>query len=398
MSDVGPAGSLAAQLAERFSLDGASSSVAGTSPPGRRAVSGHRRPHSDASSISVGAAPLPASAGGAGMQQVLDSSADPLGMAMIPGGLLFGNAAAASATAGTATGTGSASRSVSRGGGGPSASPPTANAGMSGLSLPDPFRGSSPGPSYAALPDVGLSPAQAQLGAVASSSSSVSMDGAIMAPSTSATANASLGVLADALNEPTPASPYTAREHAHADASTSGSGGGGAATAAGSQRTSLAAPGWHPTTQSRSMDGIPGHTMPGGLPPTPALMTPGEMPAPPAALEAPAAAAGGASTTSSPAPKRLSFFSYSDILNHAPGHVLDFDGAVRASQSMDDEAHAHAHAHAHGAATGAQALGLGIAAGGAGAAEQRRTSHTTSGTGGTSGTERTARASGEALR
>ena len=59
-----------------------------------------------------GAAPLPASAGGAGMQQVLDSSADPLGMAMIPGGLLFGNAAAASATAGTATGTGSASRST----------------------------------------------------------------------------------------------------------------------------------------------------------------------------------------------------------------------------------------------------------------------------------------------
>ncbi|CEH18375.1 hypothetical protein CBOM_04782 [Ceraceosorus bombacis] len=278
-ADVGPPGTLAAQLAERFGLDGMSHPASSAGAPSANASPvisrRHRRPLSDASSSSS-AGPF-SNAASAGMQQVLESgTTSPLPPL---GSTLFGTSQVRSTSRGNALPSPPAAASSLSVAGAGGASP------LPGVSMPDPFRTSSPASTLAPLPNLPASSASEVL-----PSSSLSMDGAVIASSDVATADGSLGAFADALGKSTSASPYV--------------------------RGVSASPrfGSPAMERSKSASGAPG--MPGALP---------DVSTPPVP----------SSTT-----KRLSFFSYSDILNHTPGQLLDFKGAVKASAETDADAHA----------------------------------------------------------
>ncbi|SJX65192.1 uncharacterized protein SRS1_16051 [Sporisorium reilianum f. sp. reilianum] len=219
---------------------------------------------------------------------------------------------------------------------------PTATA-FPSLPLPNPFRSSSPNLSAMALPSLA---AGADAGRPATSS--VSIDGAIISGTEVATLDHSLDTIADVLaahDAEQAASPYVPRSPApptisgtsspHVDKSRSAGGSvirqpqqhpGMGAAAAGANR---AAP---PGTL-----GLPASTS--GL----GVFNTGE-------YLFQALASGSPSPSADK--RRLSFFSYADILNENKGEVMDLEGVVRHAAERDEQQHGIFHPHSHAQAQG----------------------------------------------
>lgn len=315
-----PPGTMAAQIAERLAMKSAGSSPeesvsALPNAAAAAATSRHRRPNSDVSVSSSSSmrsrspqAPLPV-----GVQQVLDASNNPTPASAAVRSLSVSpavNAQSKSTSVATTPVSGShphatftlPAPSVT-------ASPiqsttlPIAAA-LPSLPLPNPFRAYSPSTSVLPLADGGMA-----------MSSSVSMDGAVMATSDSATMDASLGSLADVI-----ASIQTDSRRP------SGSYTGGATNSPYNPTKSLLAqeedigPYSSRAPQSVSPTISPDQSIPGGYsfasshndePIKSHLRT------------------NKSSTSSVTAKKRLSFFSYADIINKTPAEVHDLDAALR---------------------------------------------------------------------
>ncbi|CDU23573.1 uncharacterized protein SPSC_02202 [Sporisorium scitamineum] len=225
---------------------------------------------------------------------------------------------------------------------------PTATA-FPSLPLPNPFRSSSPNLSAMALPSLA---AGADAGRPATSS--VSIDGAIISGTEVATLDHSLDTIADVIaahDAEQAASPYVPRSPAppsvsgtsspHVDKSRSTSG------------SVIRQPQQHPgmgAAVSANRAPAPGTL---GLPPSASglgVFNTGE-----SLFQALA--------SGSPSPsadkRRLSFFSYADILNENKGEVMDLEGVVRHAAERDEQQHGlfhqHQHAHAPTYAHGAEA-------------------------------------------
>ncbi|TKY88345.1 hypothetical protein EX895_002697 [Sporisorium graminicola] len=216
---------------------------------------------------------------------------------------------------------------------------PTATA-FPSLPLPNPFRSSSPNLSAMALPSLA---AGADAGRPATSS--VSIDGAIISGTEVATLDHSLDTIADVLaahDAEQAASPYVPRSPAPPTVS------GTSSPHVDKSRSTSA-------SVIRQPQQHPGMGAAAGA----------NRAAPPGTLGLPPSASGlgvfntgeslfQALASGSPSPsadkRRLSFFSYADILNENKGEVMDFEGVVRHAAERDEQQHGlfHPHAHAHG--------------------------------------------------
>ncbi|PWN36249.1 uncharacterized protein FA14DRAFT_155654 [Meira miltonrushii] len=311
MSNVGavepPPGSMAAQIAERL----AAGHKATTSTPatasgneeGASAMSRHRRPNSDVSisSSSSMRSRSPAAPLAVGVQQVLAANqASPRSVS--------GAAQSIANTARTETHSSGLANI-----GTPRATLPTATA-LPALPLPNPYRTQSPSTTALLLPDAGVSMLP-----------SVSMDGAVMPTSESATMDASFGSLADVIASQPPTS-------ANSVANSPSMRLRGLALDDGHH---------HGLFGSSSVEASP-YT---SRSPTVAGMTSAS------AHHAPSSPLTGRSGKLSNTPldkaeeytapsvmsgkKRLSFFSYADIINQTPAEILNFDEAVRQADSIN---------------------------------------------------------------
>lgn len=228
---------------------------------------------------------------------------------------------------------------------------PTATA-FPSLPLPNPFRSSSPNLGAMALPSFA---AGADAGRPATSS--VSIDGAIISGTEVATLDHSLDTIADVLaahDAEQAASPYVPRSPAPPAVS-------GSSSPVVDKSRSAADPTVRQSQQHRGMgatSGVNRAAAPGtlGLPMSTSglgVFNTGE-----SLFQALA--------SGSPSPsadkRRLSFFSYADILNENKGEVMDLQGVVRHAAERDEQQHgvflphphayAHSYSHGHGQETG----------------------------------------------
>lgn len=304
MSNVGavepPPGSMAAQIAERLAGNKATASG---NEEGASAISRHRRPNSDVSisSSSSMRSRSPAAPLAIGVQQVLAANQ------ASPRSVSGATQSIANTTRTETHSSGLANIAT------PRATLPTATA-LPALPLPNPYRTQSPSTAALLLPDTGSSMLP-----------SVSMDGAVMPTSESATMDASFGSLADVIasQPPTSANSVTnspsmrLRGLALDDGQHHGLfGSSGVETSPYTSRS--------PTvtgTTSASAHNAPSSPLAsrtGKLSNTP-LDKSEEYTAP----------------STIPGKKRLSFFSYADIINQTPAEILNFDEAVRQADSIN---------------------------------------------------------------
>jgi hypothetical protein len=311
-----PPGTMAAQIAERLAMKSAGSSPeesVSALPIAAAATSRHRRPNSDASvsSSSSMRSRSPQASLPFGVQQVLDASNNPT-----PTSVALRSLSVSPAVIAQSKSTSVATTPVS--GSNPHAtftlpapavtsSPnqsmtlPT-TAALPSLPLPNPFREYSPPTSALPLADGGMA-----------MSSSVSMDGAVITTSESAIMDASLGSLADVIAS----IPIDSRRPSGSNS--------GAMNSPFNPSKALApeedvCPYSSRAPHSISPNMSPDRSIPGGYsfasssnddPNNAHLRT------------------NKSSNSSAAAKKRLSFFSYADIINKTPAEVLDLDAALR---------------------------------------------------------------------
>lgn len=295
-----PPGSMAAQIAEKMGPRTALSELSTpTSAPRPRRLSGHRRPGSDVDSPTSfrSRSPQPV--------RVLD--------VMDPSPVQSRASGSPGPTHASLTAAVSHALSPS-----PLLSPahavmPTATA-FPSLPLPNPYRSSSPNLSAMALPSFA---AGAEAGRPAESS--LSIDGAIINGTEVATLDHSLGSISDVLaahDAEQAASPYVPR----------------------SPNLTSSTPNSAERSRIRQQ------------PSNPNLLTP------PSTIGLPPSGLGVFNTSEnlfqalasgSPSPsaekRRLSFFSYADILNENKGEVMDLQGMVRQAAERDEQQHSHMH-------------------------------------------------------
>ncbi|ETS61368.1 hypothetical protein PaG_04395 [Moesziomyces aphidis] len=218
---------------------------------------------------------------------------------------------------------------------------PTATA-FPSLPLPNPYRSSSPNLSAMALPSLA---AGADAGRPATSS--VSIDGAIISGTEVATLDHSLETIADVLaahDAEQAASPYVPRSPA--PPAISGSSSPVVDRSRSAASSAVRQPLHHPGMGAAA--GANRAAAPGtlGLPASSSglgVFSTGE-----SLFQALA--------SGSPSPsadkRRLSFFSYADILNENKGEVMDLQGVVRHSAERDEQQHGIFHAQPHAQAYG----------------------------------------------
>lgn len=363
-----PPGTMAAQIAERLVPNSrAATAVAPGSTHQAKDEQGtvtqrflhHRRPNSDVSiSSNSSMRSRPQHSTTIGVQQVLDQSPSPpmrpnriLGSSALssPSPGLMGHAHTKSASSsigghGAAIAPKSGSGSHTNVGSLASASAagtlkghlPTATQ-LPSLPMPNPYRPSSPG--------LGAQPLFANDNTGVSIVPSLSMDGAVMPSNESATKDASLAGLADAITSPSSSSASGVHAATHAKGLGLDDGIGLQHLTASIAAASIDEPSPYGSRSPRS----PQSTMTAS-PKSPAsplverrsratpqhstsFQMPGSMPSSSFA-ETDAGAVGGenaSSVSASPSlsKKRLSFFSYADIINKTPAEVIDFDAATR---------------------------------------------------------------------
>ncbi|UZJ52592.1 hypothetical protein CBS101457_001912 [Exobasidium rhododendri] len=321
--NAAPPGSMAAQIAESLAFKsgqaGVEDSTSMANSPLPPSTSRHRRPHSDASvssstSLRSRSPQLPLSIG---VQQVLDanhsSSAQVASASRSLSTSPAGNGLSKSTSLATTPRSGSVSHAnlasmLSQ------ASSPKVNASLPlatafpSLPLPNPFRGHSPNTLTTSLPDGGMPML-----------SSVSMDGAVMTTSDSATMSASLDGLADVIASSQSSSNL---KSLGSTSPTSRMRGLDLEDEVGpySSRGSAVS-----STLPRHITEEEDHSMPGSFSLGLLDITPNED-----TLSSIHTVKHATSSSSTVTPKkRLSFFSYADIINHTPAEVVDFDTALR---------------------------------------------------------------------
>ncbi|KAJ1021167.1 hypothetical protein NDA16_003953 [Ustilago loliicola] len=332
-----PPGSMAAQIAEKLASRGTTNDDA-VNPP-RRSTGGPRHPGSDVDS--TGASLRSRSPQAARMQDLADggspvrsrASASPA-LGMPPVSLV------AAVSQVQATSPIPASLSAH--------SPMSTATAFPSLPLPNPYRSSSPNLSAMALPSLA---AGADAGRPAASS--VSIDGAIISGTEVATLDHSLDTIADVLaahDAEQAASPYVPRSPVPPAFS-------GASSPVVDRSRSAAG------SVIRQPQQHPGMASAGGT----------NRAAPPGTLGLPAGTSGlgvfntgeslfQALASGSPSPsadkRRLSFFSYADILNESKGEVMDLQGVVQHAAERDEQQHGifHPQAHAHHQESGYEAF------------------------------------------
>uniref|UniRef100_V5GQK9 Uncharacterized protein n=2 Tax=Kalmanozyma brasiliensis (strain GHG001) TaxID=1365824 RepID=V5GQK9_KALBG len=214
---------------------------------------------------------------------------------------------------------------------------PTATA-FPSLPLPNPFRSSSPNLSAMALPSLTTG-----VEAGRPATSSVSIDGAIISGTEVATLDHSLDTIADVIaahDAEQAASPYVPRSPAVPSISGTSSPHVGGSV--------IRPPQQHPGTGAAA--GANRAAPPGtlGLPTSTSGL--GVM----GTGESLFAALASGSPSPSADKRRLSFFSYADILNESKGEVMDLQGVVQHAAERDEQQHgifhpqAHASNHAYG--------------------------------------------------
>ncbi|PWN52482.1 hypothetical protein IE53DRAFT_367151 [Violaceomyces palustris] len=348
-----PPGSIAAQIAEKLApargaSDEVSSATLGrhSATPNRvgRAPSQGGRPVGEGGNGSSLRSRSPAGAQGLGVQQVLDRSpVRSRASASPPPSQCASSLTAAISPVGPSRLVGFGPGTNSPGGGAAalglpslhSAQIPTATA-FPSLPLPNPYRSSSPSP--AALVQHISSPS---LDAGRPAPSSLSIDGAVISGSEVATAGGSLDCMADVLaasdlDESASASPYIPRSPSNFSSVPTGGSSSPLmdrsrarpvrSSSGQGQKPNLAGAG-----HGRSGSGNGGMHMPGGL---------GVFDASGSSFNPSGGyATGTAASSPSAEKKRLSFFSYADILNENRGEIIDFEGAVRQSAERDEQQH-----------------------------------------------------------
>lgn len=310
MSNVGavepPPGSMAAQIAERLAAGNKANTSMSTPATGTgneegvSTLSRHRRPNSDVSisSSSSMRSRSPAAPLAVGVQQVLAA-----------------NQASPRSVSGATQSIANTTRTETHSSGlanigTPRATLPTATA-LPALPLPNPYRTHSPSTTALLLPDPGTSMLP-----------SVSMDGAVMPTSESATMDASFGSLADVIASQPPTS-------ANSVANSPSMRLRGLALDDGHHNTLFGSSGVETspyTSRSPTVTGTSGH----GAPLSPITARTGKLSNTPLdkaeEYTAPTTISG---------KKRLSFFSYADIINQTPAEILNFDEAVRQADSVN---------------------------------------------------------------
>ena len=311
-----PPGSIAAQIAERLGTRQPAQDDSRQASASSRKSLGHRRPNSDVSSTTSFRSRSPVAHRGAGTHEVFDASPVRSRASASP---TPGPAASLAAAVSQATRTPSQIASAPLGGSamglttsGALSPVPTATA-FPSLPLPNPYRSSSPNLAVINTPLVATGSDAGRPAA-----SSVSIDGAVISGSEVATMDQSLDTLADVIaasEAEEAASPYVPRSPAVPQLVS-----GSASPVLERQKA----------RQSRfSGTGLGGlGSLPGGL---------GVFDSRDGAFQALA------SGTPSPSQekRRLSFFSYADILNQNPGEVMDFEGAIRQAAERDEQQHGH---------------------------------------------------------
>lgn len=299
-----PPGSMAAQIAERLA-------TRSNAPEEQATSTRHRRPVSDVSisSSSSMRSRSPQAPLSIGVQQVLDANTSPVSPSTPTAKTSSSSptAAAVRSSSGAVNGLAPASTSTSYANltqlsaqpstPKPNSMLPTATA-LPSLPLPNPYRTHSPSTTFSPLPDGGMP-----------MTSSVSMDGAIMTTSESATMDASLSGLADIIatgskqgNSPlmkTRGLPVEEEVTPYSNRSVS----------IGQNLSPKA-------FRVSSTDAAATAALNLGLPEEESLTTTARL-------------AKSSTTSSNMTKKRLSFFSYADIINHTPAEVMDLDTAVR---------------------------------------------------------------------
>lgn len=311
-----PPGTMAAQIAERLATKSASSPVeeviSNAASPAVQNLSSsrHRRPNSDvsASSNSSMRSRSPQIPLSIGVQQVLDASNNSTASAIrsISPNVAISPSKSTSLTTTPRSGSTSHANLTSLIPRTTASSPtqttmlPTATA-LPSLPLPNPFRSHSPtNTSQALLPDGGMP-----------MMSSVSMDGAVMTSSESATMGASLDGLADVITS----SQAGSRRVSGSAMSSPVTKIKGLGLEDDVGPYSTRSPAVNSSNTSPNMIGD--RSMPGGF------VFEGDE-------DNNASIRNAKSSGSSAVPKhRLSFFSYADIINKTPAEVLDFDSALR---------------------------------------------------------------------
>lgn len=323
-----PPGSMAAQIAEKLASRCTANDDAANPP--RRSTGGPRHPGSDVDS--AGASLRSRSPQAARMHDLADGGSPVRSRASAsPAPGLPPVSLVAAVSQSQATSPISASLSAH--------SPmPTATA-FPSLPLPNPYRSSSPNLSAMALPSLA---AGAEAGRPATSS--VSIDGAIISGTEVATLDHSLDTIADVLaahDAEQAASPYVPRSPAPPAVS-------GASSPVVDRSRSTAGSVIRQPQQHPGMGAAAGTNRA----------------APPGTLGLPTSTSGlgvfntgeslfQALASGSPSPsaekRRLSFFSYADILNENKGEVMDLQGVVRHAAERDEQQHGifHTQAHAH---------------------------------------------------
>lgn len=337
-----PPGSMAAQIAEKLAPRSSAHDDLGATP--RRATAGSRHPGSDAES--VGNSMRSRSPQAARMHDLADDGSPVRSRASVsPASGLPPVSLVAAVSQAQAT----SPLPASVAGNSPM---PTATA-FPSLPLPNPFRSSSPNLSAMALPSLATG---ADAGRPATSS--VSIDGAIISGTEVATLDHSLDTIADVIaahDAEQAASPYVPRSPAPPALS-------GASSPVVDRSRSAAGSAIRQPQQHRGMGaaaGVNRAAAPGtlGLPTSTSglgVFNTGE-----SLFQALA--------SGSPSPsadkRRLSFFSYADILNENKGEVMDLQGVVRHAAERDEQQHGLFHPHAQGYAHGhASELGGGYEA------------------------------------
>lgn len=294
-----PPGSMAAQIAERLS-GGARATPTATMISNEDALasaspSRHRRPNSDVSISSASSmrsrspqAPLTV-----GVQQVLAASNTSPRSATGTQSIATMRTDQAPANASPASGT-------------PRATLPTATA-LPGLPLPNPYRSHSPSTTITPLPESGLPMLP-----------SVSMDGAVMPSSESATLDASFGSLADVIASQPPTSANSL------------------ANSPSMRLRGLALDdhGFETSPYTSRSPIMASTTAASGTAPNSRLAGRGAKPSN-KPLDNKSEDHGAHPTISNK--KRLSFFSYADIINQTPAELLNFGEAVRQAEDATNK-------------------------------------------------------------
>ncbi|EPQ27605.1 uncharacterized protein PFL1_04743 [Pseudozyma flocculosa PF-1] len=365
-----PPGSMAAQIAERLAPRQSAASASDEvrqSGSAMRSRGGVHSPGSDMGSVTSLRSRSPQASASRGVREVLDTS--PARSSRASASPTPGPHASLAAAVSQASRAASATASAPIGGPSlsqqqqqqqlPAASSafvtPTATA-FPSLPLPNPYRSSSP--NLAALSVPMMTASMSDVGRPAASS--LSIDGAIISGAEAASLDHSLDSLADVIaasDAEEAASPYVPRSPAFYN------------YASGASSPTMEK---HKIRKGKgSGDGRinpPGGlgTMPGGL----GVFDGGEN----GSLMA---LSSGAPSPSQEAKRRLSFFSYADIINRNAGEVMDFEGVVRQAAERDDLQHGYPGGHSKQASSASQIAGAGgtqmSRSASTSAADQRRT-------------------------